>query len=397
MNKAKPLLFFAITIIMVFPWLTGCASSSLPSPQDRRTMLETGEVSFAQARQEGWIDEAFAQYYLSFHPFFQKQVPAQIQYDLPFLGMTVTVPDEFQSAQASGNIWMYYVASPSGQYGAVYFHDVPEGQEDPIFLCQEDYESWLSATTPIGALVMVPASEEDALASLPQDDALRTYLSCYDDAPEKLGTSSDGSVSFFRYSSADTTYDALWRQTQVQLSDPIALEPEPGWTLLDTPHLISDLGDFSTQDLQGNNHNGDIFSAADLTMVYLWATTCSYCIDEMPALSELESELQQEGKAFQIVGICLDLASDGSPAAQELLQKALDIEEATDVSFPSLIPDAVMMDGALSAVAGTPTVFFLDKEGHLVGNPLAGAREKEAWRTVIEERFILLDGEKSAK
>ena len=56
-----------------------------------------------------------------------------------------------------------------------------------------------------------------------------------------------------------------------------------------------------------------------------------------------------------------------------------------------------MMDGALSAVAGTPTVFFLDKEGHLVGNPLAGAREKEAWRTVIEERFILLDGEKSAK
>ncbi|MEG0020092.1 MAG: TlpA disulfide reductase family protein, partial [Oscillospiraceae bacterium] len=63
------------------------------------------------------------------------------------------------------------------------------------------------------------------------------------------------------------------------------------------------------QDFEGNTITKDIFADYDLTMVNLWATTCGYCIEEMPELNELRKELQDEGKSFNIISICMDIGS----------------------------------------------------------------------------------------
>ena len=67
------------------------------------------------------------------------------------------------------------------------------------------------------------------------------------------------------------------------------------------------LGDFSAQDFDGNAVSKDIFADYDLTMVNLWTTTCSYCIEEMPILNELRKEFQDDGVRFNIISVCMDV------------------------------------------------------------------------------------------
>lgn len=69
------------------------------------------------------------------------------------------------------------------------------------------------------------------------------------------------------------------------------------------------MGDFSAQDFDGNAVSKDIFADYDLTMVNLWTTTCSYCIEEMPILNELRKEFQDDGVRFNIISVCMDVGN----------------------------------------------------------------------------------------
>ncbi|MDD2297243.1 MAG: hypothetical protein PHX79_05455, partial [Sphaerochaetaceae bacterium] len=50
------------------------------------------------------------------------------------------------------------------------------------------------------------------------------------------------------------------------------------------------LAPFWTLDLEGNEITETIFSPYQLTLVNIWATFCSPCLQEMPALAELRNE-----------------------------------------------------------------------------------------------------------
>ena len=61
---------------------------------------------------------------------------------------------------------------------------------------------------------------------------------------------------------------------------------------------------FTAQDLDGNQVDQSIFADADLTMINVWGTFCTPCLDEMPDLGELSEEYKDKG--MQIIGICSD-------------------------------------------------------------------------------------------
>ena len=68
---------------------------------------------------------------------------------------------------------------------------------------------------------------------------------------------------------------------------------------------------FTATDLEGVEVDQSIFSDYKLTMVNVWATFCTPCINEMPDLGELAAEYSDQG--VRIVGLVLDtLDSDGS-------------------------------------------------------------------------------------
>jgi thiol-disulfide isomerase/thioredoxin len=61
--------------------------------------------------------------------------------------------------------------------------------------------------------------------------------------------------------------------------------------------------DFTHRDLTGNEVSAKDFDGAPL-LINFWATWCKPCVEEMPMLSRLRSELPETG--IQVVGIALD-------------------------------------------------------------------------------------------
>ena len=52
---------------------------------------------------------------------------------------------------------------------------------------------------------------------------------------------------------------------------------------------------FTAQDLDGNQVDETIFEDAELTMINVWGTFCTPCLEEMPDLAELNREYQEKG------------------------------------------------------------------------------------------------------
>lgn len=146
------------------------------------------------------------------------------------------------------------------------------------------------------------------------------------------------------------------------------------------------LGEFSAQDFSGNTVTNDIFADYDLTMVNLWTTTCSYCIEEMPVLNELRKEFQDDGISFNIISVCMDVGNTDD-INDANLKKAQEIIEKTGVEYPNLIPDSVLLKGRLNGIQAFPESFFVDSEGNVVSEPYVGAMPKNHWRVTMNNEI----------
>lgn len=131
---------------------------------------------------------------------------------------------------------------------------------------------------------------------------------------------------------------------------------------------------FETTDLAGNPvKSEELFAAHRLTMVNVWTTWCGYCLAEMPELQKLSETLAERDVA--IVGLLYD------GTTEDALAQGGDILAQTGVTYLNLLPWAGV--DAQLGVQAFPTTFFVDSEGHLVGEPILGAR-LDAYEAQIE-------------
>lgn len=138
---------------------------------------------------------------------------------------------------------------------------------------------------------------------------------------------------------------------------------------------------FSAVDLEGNEVTQELLADYDLTLVNVWATYCGPCLQEMPALGELAGEY--ESKGVNVIGIVSDaLASDGT-IDEEQAKLARELAEETKAGYVHLLPtqDFYSLLGQIYVV---PTTFFVDSEGHQVGDTYMQAMTKEELTELIE-------------
>lgn len=135
-------------------------------------------------------------------------------------------------------------------------------------------------------------------------------------------------------------------------------------------------GEFETVTLTGEPVTQEIFGEAELTMVNIWATYCSPCIQEMPELAELAREYEDRG--VQIVGLLSDVSEPEDATAMEIV-------EETGADYMHILPSAELQMNLLSRISAVPTTVFLDREGNMTGSAYAGARSKEDWSGILEE------------
>ncbi|MCI8299289.1 MAG: TlpA family protein disulfide reductase [Lachnospiraceae bacterium] len=150
----------------------------------------------------------------------------------------------------------------------------------------------------------------------------------------------------------------------------------------DTAAEDKSVGEFSMQDVNGETYTEDMFADYDLTMVNVFATWCTPCINEIPDLQKLWEEMEDQG--ICVTGIVLDSIDSLGNVDEDAVEKAKVLAEQTGVTYPFLIPDESNMNGRLTGITAIPETFFVDKEGNIVGETYSGSRSLEQWRSVVE-------------
>lgn len=131
---------------------------------------------------------------------------------------------------------------------------------------------------------------------------------------------------------------------------------------------------FEGQDLDGNPvDSATLFSNNAVTVVNFWFTTCKPCVGELPDLEALHQELAKKGGA--VIGInafTLDGSTKDTNEAKSVL-------EQQGVSYQNIWfasnSDAGLFTAGLYAF---PTTYVVDRNGHIVGDPIVGAISSDA-------------------
>ncbi len=140
---------------------------------------------------------------------------------------------------------------------------------------------------------------------------------------------------------------------------------------------------FSAETLEGETADQSIFEGKTLTMINIWATFCSPCLDEMPDLAALNEAYADQG--VQVVGIVVDMLNEDGTISESQLEKAKGIVAETGANYTHLLPSYDLIALKLQEVDAVPTTIFVDETGAQVGKDYLGARSQEKWSEIIDE------------
>ncbi len=184
-------------------------------------------------------------------------------------------------------------------------------------------------------------------------------------------------------SEKNTSEEVQEQQTTSQDNDKVSnedsTENQESETSDDTD---GNVGEFSMQDIQGETYTQDMFADYDLTMVNVFTTWCTPCVNEIPDLQKLWEEKKEQG--INVVGIVLDSIDAYGTVDQETVEKAKLLSERTGAVYPFLIPDSSYMNGRLAGIEAVPETFFVDKNGDIVDETYSGSRSFEDWQSIVE-------------
>ena len=115
-----------------------------------------------------------------------------------------------------------------------------------------------------------------------------------------------------------------------------------------------------------------------VVLVNFWATWCRSCLEEIPALMELESELQEKG--FSLVAVSLDEPDSGNTLVRPFMNKQFP-------GFTSYLSTERNMDDMVSVVDPAwdeilPTSYLLARDGS-VAEHIQGKNSMEEFKAKI--------------
>lgn len=159
----------------------------------------------------------------------------------------------------------------------------------------------------------------------------------------------------------------------------------------EAPGKITSLGVFSMQDLTGKEYTNEMFRDYDLTMINVFTTWCTPCVNEIPDLEVLHTQMADKG--VNIAGVVLDAIGEDGEIDAQAVERARLLAERTGASYPFLIPDEGWLNGRLYGIEAVPETFFVDKDGKIVGDTYSGSHSFEEWEEIVEAQMDTLKGE----
>ena len=322
-------------------------------------------------------------------------LPVKDEYVYEYLGLQFSLSEKIKEAMKTKDIVMLDDQSPLDQdlkYALLYFSKLTDEQKNAeIGKMGDGYEKWQESLERIGTIGMFEKSLSE--------EEIGKITKC--DSHTKLGDSKDGKYSYYLSvnSGADVETIEELKKTSVEITEKKD-RPENGFVLAeksdlagdmvfseDSGNTVTDLSNIVTKDIHGKEFSSKDFANYDLTMVNVFATWCTACIQEIPDLVEVQKEMQAKG--VNIIGIVTDTVDD-TGENQEALEKAKLIQEKTKANYSFLMPDKTNFNGRLNGIQALPETFFVDKNGQIVGETYSGSHNKKDWTAIIEKELSAL-------
>ena len=381
-----------VTTICLGLGLAGCQNKVATEQKSSMAVSESADAqSLAVSPEDAGLSVNMDSNGGSFKPA-DYTLPVKDEYVYEYLGLKFKLSEKIREAMKAKDIVMLDDQSPIDQdlkYGLLSFSKLTEEQKNAeVSKMGDGYEKWQESLERIGTIGMFEKSLSE--------EEIGKITKC--DSHTKLGESKDGKYSY--YLSVNSTADAETieelKQTTVEITEKKD-RPENGFVLseksdlentmafsTDSQNVATDLSNLQTVDIDGKEFSGKNFSDYDLTMVNVFATWCSPCVQEIPDLAEIQKEMKDKG--VNIVGVVTDTV-DQTGENQEALEKAKLIRERSKAEYPFLIPDKSNFNGRLSGIQAFPETFFVDKKGQIVGETYSGSHNKKAWLEIIEKEL----------
>ena len=381
-----------VTTLCLGLGLTGCQNKVATEQKSSMAVSENADSqSLAVSPEDAGVSVNMDSNGDSFKPA-DYTLPVKDEYVYEYLGLKFKLSEKIREAMKAKDIVMLDDQSPIDQdlkYGLLSFSKLTEEQKNAeVAKMGDGYEEWQESLERIGTIGMFEKSLSE--------EEIGKITKC--DSHTKLGESKDGKYSY--YLSVNSTADAETieelKQTTVEITEKKD-RPENGFVLseksdlentmafsTDSQNVATDLSNLQTVDIDGKEFSGKDFSDYDLTMVNVFATWCSPCVQEIPDLAEIQKEMKDKG--VNIVGVVTDTV-DQTGENQEALEKAKLIRERSKAEYPFLIPDKSNFNGRLSGIQAFPETFFVDKKGQIVGETYSGSHNKKAWLEIIEKEL----------
>ena len=381
-----------VTTICLGLGLAGCQNKVATEQKSSMAVSESADAqSLAVSPEDAGLSVNMDSNGGSFKPA-DYTLPVKDEYVYEYLGLKFKLSEKIREAMKAKDIVMLDDQSPIDQelkYGLLSFSKLTEEQKNAeVGKMGDGYEKWQESLERIGTIGMFEKSLSE--------EEIGKITKC--DSHTKLGESKDGKYSY--YLSVNSTADAEaieeLKQTTVEITEKKE-RPENGFVLseksdlentmafsTDSQNVATDLSNLQTMDIDGKEFSGKDFFDYDLTMVNVFATWCSPCVQEIPDLAEIQKEMKDKG--VNIVGVVTDTV-DQTGENQEALEKAKLIRERSKAEYPFLIPDKSNFNGRLSGIQAFPETFFVDKKGQIVGETYSGSHNKKAWLEIIEKEL----------
>ena len=322
-------------------------------------------------------------------------LPVKDEYAYEYLGLQFSLSEKIKEAMKTKDIVMLDDQSPLDQdlkYALLYFSKLTDEQKNAeIGKMGDGYEKWQESLNRIGTIGMFEKSLSE--------EEIGKITKC--DSHTKLGDSKDGKYSYYLSVKSDADAEVVeeFKKTDAKVIEMMA-RPENGFVLAEKSDLentmafmegagntVTDLSNIVTKDIHGKEFSSKDFANYDLTMVNVFATWCTACIQEIPDLVEMQKEMQAKG--VNIIGIVTDTVDD-TGENREALEKAKLIQEKTKANYSFLMPDKTNFNGRLNGIQALPETFFVDKNGQIVGETYSGSHNKKDWTAIIEKELSAL-------
>ena len=312
-------------------------------------------------------------------------VQAQDSYEYPFLGLNMKLPEELLKQIKAQSIAMitnegWNDNADAIKYAYISWSEMTEEQKEAeVDKLGTAYDDWCNSLAKIGVIGIYDEDSEKELDKI---------TGCTEH--KEIGSSSDGKYKYYLSTNkdADESLKKEVEEIDVTLTEMI---PFQQLSAFDQPQDTSNTGDsttvgkFETKGIDGKDYTEKVFSDYDLTLVNVFTTWCSPCVNEIPELEKLYEEMKEKGVG--VVGVVLDTVGDDAKQNEDTVKKAGVLKEKTKASYPFLVPDSTMMNGRLNGVSAFPETFFVDKEGNIVGETYSGSHTLDGWKEIVEKEL----------